>query len=88
MDHAGANVKLNISAKCICLKTIEGNNQISVHDMPKISFASGGDSVSRVILFFLYTNIFILNNITGIATGVNCKREIVYFLLILQYWSN
>ncbi|KAL1114762.1 hypothetical protein AAG570_007586 [Ranatra chinensis] len=44
MDHAGANVKLNISAKCISLRTMEGNHQISVHDMPKISFASGGDS--------------------------------------------
>lgn len=46
MDHAGTNVKMNVSAKCISLRTMEGNHQICVHDMPKISFASGGDSES------------------------------------------
>ncbi|XP_014256307.1 SHC-transforming protein 1 isoform X2 [Cimex lectularius] len=43
-DHVGFNVILNISSKNISLKTVEGNNQVCVHDMPKISFASGGDA--------------------------------------------
>lgn len=43
-DYAGCNIKLNISSNCISLKTVEGNQTIAVHDMPKISFASGGDS--------------------------------------------
>lgn len=48
MDHAGTNVKLNISAKSISLHTVEGNHQVTNHGMPKISFASGGDSVSNI----------------------------------------
>uniref|UniRef100_A0A146LNW6 SHC-transforming protein 1 n=1 Tax=Lygus hesperus TaxID=30085 RepID=A0A146LNW6_LYGHE len=43
-DHAGFNVTMNISAKAISLKTVEGNRLIATHEMPKISFASGGDS--------------------------------------------
>uniref|UniRef100_R4G3W7 Putative shc phosphotyrosine-binding ptb protein n=1 Tax=Rhodnius prolixus TaxID=13249 RepID=R4G3W7_RHOPR len=43
-DHTGFNVTLNISANSISLKTVEGNHLIAMHDMPKISFASGGDS--------------------------------------------
>ncbi|CAH0394315.1 unnamed protein product [Bemisia tabaci] len=44
MEHAGANVKLSISATCLSLKTLEFGQLVATHDMPRISFASGGDS--------------------------------------------
>ncbi|KAK9498318.1 hypothetical protein O3M35_002979 [Rhynocoris fuscipes] len=43
-DHTGFNVQMRITANSISLKTVEGNHVIALHDMPKISFASGGDT--------------------------------------------
>lgn len=47
MEHAGTDVTLNISSKCLTLTGIERGDVIAKHDMPRISFASGGDSVSH-----------------------------------------
>lgn len=47
MEHAGSKVLLNISSRCLELKSIETNEVIARHDMPRISFASGGDAVRR-----------------------------------------
>lgn len=44
LEHTGANVVLNISAQSVELTSAETNEIISKHDMPNISFASGGDS--------------------------------------------
>lgn len=44
LEHTGANVLLNISAQSVELTSVETNEIISKHDMPNISFASGGDS--------------------------------------------
>jgi len=50
MDHAGSNVTLSISSTCLTLKLRDSHAVISTHDMPRISFASGGDAV-RIIQF-------------------------------------
>ena len=47
MVHAGSNVKLSISSKCLALKSHDKDEVIAMHDMPRISFASGGDAVSN-----------------------------------------
>lgn len=45
MEHAGANVKLSISSTCLSLRTLDSGQLVATHDMPRISFASGGDTV-------------------------------------------
>lgn len=52
LEHAGINVDLNISSRCIEMKSLESNEVIARHEMPRISFASGGDVVSEV--FFIH----------------------------------
>lgn len=42
-EHAGSNVLLNISSRNLEIKSRETNEVIARHDMPRISFASGGD---------------------------------------------
>ncbi|XP_069700957.1 SHC-transforming protein 1 [Periplaneta americana] len=44
MDHAGANVNLTISSCGLVLTALESGRVIARHDMPRISFASGGDT--------------------------------------------
>lgn len=47
MDHAGTNVTLRVSSKFLSLVNLETNDVIATHDMPRISFASGGDTVIK-----------------------------------------
>ena len=44
MEHSGANVVLTISSNCLELTSVETNEIVARHDMPNVSFASGGDS--------------------------------------------
>ncbi|XP_015904062.2 SHC-transforming protein 3 isoform X2 [Parasteatoda tepidariorum] len=44
MDHAGANVSLTITSSYLNLVSMETGDVIAYHEMPKISFASGGDA--------------------------------------------
>ncbi|XP_054714847.1 SHC-transforming protein 1-like [Uloborus diversus] len=44
MDHAGSNVNLTITSSHLNLVTMETGDVIARHEMPKISFASGGDA--------------------------------------------
>ncbi|XP_063616911.1 SHC-transforming protein 1 [Cydia splendana] len=46
MAHSGANVALTISSKAITLAALEGHETVARHDMPRVSFASGGDADS------------------------------------------
>ncbi|KAF4530746.1 hypothetical protein B566_EDAN007968 [Ephemera danica] len=43
MKHAGANVTLSISSTGLQLTVLDTGQLIARHDMPNISFASGGD---------------------------------------------
>lgn len=44
MDNAGANVTLTVSSKFLSLTNIDTGEIIANNDMPRISFASGGDT--------------------------------------------
>ncbi|KAJ9576420.1 hypothetical protein L9F63_006715, partial [Diploptera punctata] len=44
MEHAGANVNLTISSSGLVLTALESGRVIARHEMPRISFASGGDT--------------------------------------------
>lgn len=46
MDHAGSNVSLTVSSTSLTLVSLDTGQLIAMHDMPRISFASGGDTVS------------------------------------------
>ncbi|XP_032452495.1 SHC-transforming protein 1 isoform X4 [Nasonia vitripennis] len=44
MDHAGSNINLTISSCSLALSVLETGQVIAKHEMPRISFASGGDT--------------------------------------------
>ena len=44
LDKAGANVQLTITSLWLKLSDLDSGNAIFVHEMPNISFASGGDA--------------------------------------------
>lgn len=45
LTNAGTDVYLNISSSHLVLTSVETREVIANHDMPRISFASGGDTV-------------------------------------------
>ncbi|XP_033211812.1 SHC-transforming protein 1 [Belonocnema kinseyi] len=44
MEHAGSNINLTISSCSLALTILETGQVIAKHEMPRISFASGGDT--------------------------------------------
>lgn len=48
MDYSTANVTLTISSCSLSLTNIDTGHIIAKHDMPRISFASGGDTVKSI----------------------------------------
>ncbi|KAK3855154.1 hypothetical protein Pcinc_038425, partial [Petrolisthes cinctipes] len=43
MEYAGSNVNLTITSTALTLSVLESGQVVASHDMPNISFASGGD---------------------------------------------
>ena len=52
MDHAGSNINLTISSTSLALTILETGQIIAKHEMPRISFASGGDTVSTFVFIY------------------------------------
>jgi len=50
MEHSATNVTLTISSCSLSLTNIETGHIIAKHDMPRISFASGGDTVKNTCI--------------------------------------
>ncbi|XP_031769002.2 SHC-transforming protein 3 isoform X2 [Galleria mellonella] len=46
MAHTGENVALTVSSRAITLAALEGGETVARHEMPRVSFASGGDADS------------------------------------------
>jgi hypothetical protein len=46
MDHAGWNVTLKVTSSSLQLVSLDTGEPMLTHDMPNISFASGGEPVS------------------------------------------
>lgn len=44
LNYAGTSVNLNVSSNYLTLTPLDSNQVIITHDMPRISFASGGDA--------------------------------------------
>ena len=66
MEHAGSDVALTISSGCLRISTLEGSTVVACHDMPNISFASGGDPVS-----FSSLNLILFNQICWLLSTRN-----------------
>ena len=50
LELACSVVILNISSRCLEIKTLDTNEVIARHDVSRISFASGGDMVIEILL--------------------------------------
>jgi hypothetical protein len=46
LEHGNKQILMTISPRCLEIKTADTNEVVARHEMPKISFASGGDGVS------------------------------------------
>lgn len=46
LDNAGTDVRLTITSTCLKLTSLDNGAVIASHEMPNISFASGGDAVN------------------------------------------
>ncbi|XP_055388967.1 SHC-transforming protein 3 [Condylostylus longicornis] len=56
MENAGTNVIINVSSRALNLVNSESGEMVANHDMPKISFASGGDSDTADFLAYVAKN--------------------------------
>lgn len=59
MEHAGSDVALTISSGCLRISTLEGSTVVACHDMPNISFASGGDPVSNFNIYLATVSLLV-----------------------------
>lgn len=69
MEHAGANINLIISSCSLALTMLDTGSIVVKHDMPRISFASGGDTVVVLTHFFFSS-----------SSKYNSERMITYYL--------
>lgn len=53
LEHSGETVILSISAQCLELISSQTNEVVARHDMPNVSFASGGDSSSTNMVAYV-----------------------------------
>lgn len=53
MEHAGTNIIINVSSRALTLSNVETGEMIANHNMPRISFASGGDNDTLDFLAYI-----------------------------------
>lgn len=56
MQHAGTNIIINVSSRALSLCNVETGEVIANHNMPRISFASGGDNDTLDFLAYIAKN--------------------------------
>ncbi|XP_017053222.1 SHC-transforming protein 2 [Drosophila ficusphila] len=56
MQHAGTNIVINVSSRALSLSNVETGEVIANHNMPRISFASGGDNDTLDFLAYIAKN--------------------------------
>ncbi|KAH8379232.1 hypothetical protein KR009_003758 [Drosophila setifemur] len=56
MQHAGTNIIINVSSRALSLSNVESGEVIANHNMPRISFASGGDNDTLDFLAYIAKN--------------------------------
>ncbi|XP_022192862.2 SHC-transforming protein 1 [Nilaparvata lugens] len=94
MDHAGANVKLSISSTSLSLKALDNGEVIATHDMPRISFASGGDTDTLDFVAYVAKDLkdwracYVLECGGGLAQDVITTIGQAFELRFKQFLSN
>ncbi|XP_034482202.1 SHC-transforming protein 2 [Drosophila innubila] len=53
MQHAGTNIIINVSSRALTLSNVDTGEVIANHNMPRISFASGGDNDTLDFLAYI-----------------------------------
>ncbi|XP_030385484.1 SHC-transforming protein 1 [Scaptodrosophila lebanonensis] len=56
MESAGTNIIINVSSRALTLTNVETGEVIANHNMPRISFASGGDNDTLDFLAYIAKN--------------------------------
>lgn len=89
MSHSGSNVALTVSSRAITVAALEGGETIARHDMPRVSFASGGDQVRSSIIISTVGNIMVDldNNIIYDKIHVNivCYTTMYNYVFLYLY---
>lgn len=79
MSHSGSNVALTVSSRAITVAVLEGGETIARHDMPRVSFASGGDQVRSSIEQIYMFNIETLSSVPTVGNFmVDLGNSIIY----------
>lgn len=73
MQNSGANVKINVTKNAISLRSIETGEMIVNHDLPRISFASGGDQVNSTLNLSVSNTTVLILRIPSISWLISRK---------------
>ncbi|CAG2055570.1 unnamed protein product [Timema podura] len=93
MDFAGANVNLSISSMGLVLTALESGRVIARHEMPRISFASGGDTDTLDFVAYVAKDMrdwracFVLECGGGLAQDVITSIGQAFELRFQQFFS-
>lgn len=94
LDHTGSNVSLTISSTSLKLVNLDSGQLIAVHDMPRISFASGGDTDTLDYVAYVakdpndYRACYVLECGGGLAQDVISTVGQAFELRFKQHQSN
>ncbi|GAB6018973.1 Transmembrane 6 super member 1 [Chamberlinius hualienensis] len=77
MEHAGADVQLVITSSRLELKLMDTNNNIAAHEMPNISFASGGDAETLDFVAYVAKNAAGVRACYVLECGGKCAQDVI-----------
>lgn len=86
MNQAGTNAILRVSTKYLSLVNSDTNETIVKHDVPKISFASGGDSVCVNFVWTLFQSALPIELAKFRALIVHSCKLLLVYLAIGNAW--
>lgn len=77
MEHAGTNIHLIITSSHLKLCAMESNELIAVHEMPNISFASGGDAETLDFVAYVAKNSSGTRACYVLECGGKCAQDVI-----------
>ncbi|KAK6617156.1 hypothetical protein RUM44_005487 [Polyplax serrata] len=94
MDHAGTNVNLTVCSTSLILTAHDSGNIIAEHEMPRISFASGGDTDTLDFVGYVAKDLedwracYVLECGGGLAQDVIATIAQAFELRLKQFLTN
>lgn len=77
LKYAGTTVNLNVSSNNLTLTTIDSNQKIITHEMPKISFASGGDADTLDFVGYIAKDVHDLRACYVLECGGGLAKDVI-----------